>query len=333
MRFPARLRFRPAILLAAATVALVLAAAVSGGAGAANTANVATTAKAALLMDADTGAILFQHNADELLPPASITKLMTIELVFQAMKAGRVKLDDQFNMSVHAWKTGGAPSRTSSMFVPVNNTATVEELLQGMIVQSANDAAIAIAEGMAGSEDAFAKRMMIEARRIGLTKSVFKNPSGLYDPQHVMTAREIAMLAQFIIKEYPEQYSRFGQKEFQYHKYKFRNRNPLLFDDFGVDGMKTGSLKEAGYNLVASAQQNGKRLIAVVMGLPSEPQCAAEAKRLLQWGFNGFAPFKLFEAGETVGKARVWGGDSFYPGDASRNRGAVEVPWVAGGSR
>ena len=312
MRFLARSRFRPAILLAAAAVALVSAAAVSGGAGAANSTNVATTAKAAVLMDADTGAILFQHNADELLPPASITKLMTIEMVFQAMKAARVKPDDQYTMSVHAWKTGGAPSRTSSMFVPVNTTATVDELLQGMIVQSANDAAIAVAENMAGSEDAFAKRMMIEARRIGMTKSVFKNPSGLYDPEHVMTAREIGMLALYIIKEHPDQYSRFGQKEFQYHKYKFRNRNSLLFEDIGVDGMKTGSLKEAGYNLVASATQNGKRLIAVVMGLASEQQCAAEAKRLLQWGFSGFAPFKLFEAGETVGKARVWGGDSFY---------------------
>jgi serine-type D-Ala-D-Ala carboxypeptidase (penicillin-binding protein 5/6) len=312
MPFLARSRFRPAILLAAAAVALVSVVAVSGRAGAANNTSVATTAKAALLMDADTGAILFQHNADELLPPASITKLMTIEMVFQAIKAGRLKLDDQLNMSVHAWKTGGAPSRTSSMFVPVNNTASVDELLQGMIVQSANDAAIAIAEGMAGSEEAFAKRMMIEARRIGLTKSVFKNPSGLYDPEHVMTAREIGMLALYIIKEHADQYSRFGQKEFQYHKYKFRNRNPLLFEDIGVDGMKTGSLKEAGYNLVASSMQNGKRLIAVVMGLPSDQQSAAEAKRLLQWGFSGFAPFKLFEAGETVGKARVWGGDSFY---------------------
>ena len=312
MPFLARSRFHPAILLAAAVVALVFAAAISGRARAANNTNVATTAKAAVLMDADTGAILFQHNADELLPPASITKLMTIEMVFQAIKAARVKLDDQYTMSVHAWKTGGAPSRTSSMFVPVNTTATVDELLQGMIVQSANDAAIAVAENMAGSEDAFAKRMMIEARRIGLTKSVFKNPSGLYDPEHVMTAREIGMLALYIIKEHPDQYSRFGQKEFLYHKYKFRNRNPLLFEDIGVDGMKTGSLKESGYNLVASATQNGKRLIAVVMGLPSDQQSAAEAKRLLQWGFSGFAPFKLFEAGETIGKARVWGGDSFY---------------------
>jgi D-alanyl-D-alanine carboxypeptidase (penicillin-binding protein 5/6) len=274
--------------------------------------NVGTTAKAAILLDADTGAILFQHNADELLPPASITKLMTVEVVFQAIKAGRLKLEDPITMSVHAWRTGGAPSRTSSMFVPVHQTATVDELLQGMLVQSANDAAIAIAEGMAGSEEAFAKRMMVEAKRIGLTKSVFKNPSGLYDAEHLMTAREIAMLARYFVKELPEYYPRFGQKEFQYQKFKFRNRNPLLFEDIGVDGLKTGSLTEAGFNIVASAVQNGKRLIVVVLGMPSAPQVAAEAKRLLQWGYNGFAQFKLFEAGETVGKARVWGGNVFY---------------------
>ena len=168
-----------------------------GPAGAADSGIFGTRAKAAILMDADTGAILYQHNADELLPPASITKLMTAELVFQAIKDGRVKLDDEFPMSVHAWRTGGAPSRTSSMFVPVNTTATVDELLQGMIVQSGNDAAIAIAEGMGGTEEAFAKRMNVEARRIGLTKSVFKNPSGLYDPEHLMTAREIAMLSRY----------------------------------------------------------------------------------------------------------------------------------------
>lgn len=309
----ARWPYREALCLAAALLIAAVVAAVSGTVHAgANSSGFTTRAKAAILMDADTGAILYQQNADELLPPASITKMMTAEIVFQAIKDGRLKLTDELPMSVHAWKTGGAPSRTSSMFVPVNTTATLDELLQGLLVQSGNDAAIAIAEGMAGTEEAFAKRMNVEARRIGLTKSDFRNPSGLHDPQHVMTARDMATLARYLIKQQSEFYGRFSQKEFQYHKFKFRNRNPLLFQDIGVDGLKTGSLKESGANLVASAVQGGKRLIAVVLGLASPEQAAAEARRMLEWGFNGFAPFKLFNAGETVGMARVWGGERFY---------------------
>jgi serine-type D-Ala-D-Ala carboxypeptidase (penicillin-binding protein 5/6) len=154
--------------------------------------------------------------------------------------------------------------------------------------------------------------MNAEAHRIGLTKSVFKNASGLNDPDHLMTARDIAILARYLIKQQSEFYQRFSQKEFDYRRFKFRNRNPLLFQDIGVDGLKTGGLKESGHNLVASAVQNGKRLIAVVMGLPTGQQAASEARRLLEWGFNGFAPFKLFNEGETVGMARVWGGNSFF---------------------
>ncbi len=312
MPFLVNCRLREAFFRAVVLIALGAAAVVCGRAYAAESANFGTRAKAAILIDANSGAILYQHNADELLPPASLTKLMTAELVFQAIKDGRVKLTDEFTMSVHAWRTGGAPSRTSSMFVPVNTAATLDELLQGMLVQSGNDAAIAIAEGMGGTEEAFAKRMNVEARRIGLTKSVFKNPSGLYDPEHLVTAREMAMLARYIIKEQPEFYGRFAQKEFDYHKFKFRNRNPLLFMDIGADGLKTGSLNEAGYNIVGSAVRDGKRLIAVLMGLTSKDQSGSEARKLLEWGFNGFAPFKLFDAGETVGMARVWGGESFY---------------------
>jgi D-alanyl-D-alanine carboxypeptidase (penicillin-binding protein 5/6) len=166
---------------------------------------------------------------------------------------------------------------------------------------------------MAGTEEAFAKRMNVEAKRIGLTKSVFKNPSGLYDPEHLMTAREIGMLAYHLIKDYPEHYKLFGQKDFLYRKHKFRNRNPLIFiEGLGADGLKTGMVKESGYNLVGSAVQGGKRLIAVVLGLPTSQQSASEARRLLEWGFRSFAPFKLFDEGETVGSARVWGGESFY---------------------
>ncbi len=311
LSFPAKhlivKRFLRFLGVGLATLALT-----SAGYADANSGNFGTRAKAAFLLDADTGAILYQHNADEQLPPASITKLMTAELVFQAIKDNRLKLDDQLTMSVHAWRTGGAPSRTSSMFVPVNTTASVDDLLRGMIIQSGNDAAIAFAEGMAGTEEAFAKRMNAEAQRIGLSKSHFMNPSGLYDPEHLMTARDIAMLTDYIIKNHPQFYKIFSQPMFEYRRFKFRNRNPLLFMDIGADGVKTGMVKESGYNLVGSAVQDGKRLIGVVLGLPTKKDAASEARRLLEWGFHSFAPFKLFDAGETVGMARVWGGESFY---------------------
>jgi serine-type D-Ala-D-Ala carboxypeptidase (penicillin-binding protein 5/6) len=305
-------RVRRAVLGAVAVFGLAIAFAASVWAAPTDNSIFATRARAAVLIDGDTGAILWQNNADELMPPASVTKLMTLDIAFQAIKDGRLKLDDDCVMSVHAWKTGGAPSRTSSMFVPVNTTAKVEELIRGMIIQSANDAAIAVAECMAGTEENFAKRMNVEAKKIGLTRSVFKNPTGLFDPDHVMSAREIGKLAYYIIKTHPEFYKYFSEKEFAYSKFKFRNRNPLLLTDIGADGLKTGQLKESGFHLVGSAVQGGKRLIVVVMGLPSPEQGGAEAQRLLDWGFKSFAPFKLFDAGETVARARVWGGQSFY---------------------
>lgn len=295
-----------AALLVALAIALMpqLASAQSGGFN--------TRAKAAVLLDADTGAILYQNNADELLAPASVSKLMTAEVVFRALKEGKLKLTDEFTMSEHAWRTGGAPSRTSSMFVPINTPATIDDLLKGLLIQSGNDAAICLAEGLSGSEAKFAERMTAEARRLGLTKSTFANPSGLYDPGQQMTAREIALLAHHLIKEYPEYYPIFSQRLFEYRKHKFYNRNPLLPLDIGADGLKTGYIKESGYNLVGSAVQNGKRLIVVVMGLPTESDRTSEAKKLLDWGYRSFAPFKLFNAGETVGSARVWGGEQFY---------------------
>jgi len=287
-----------------------------------------TRAKAAVLLDADTGAILYQNNADELLPPASVSKLMTAEVVFRALKDGKLKLTDEFTMSEHAWRTGGAPSRTSSMFVPINTPATIDDLLKGLLIQSGNDAAICLAEGLSGSEAKFAERMTAEARRIGLTKSTFSNPSGLYDPGQQMTAREIALLAHRIVKEYPEYYPIFSQRLFEYRKHKFYNRNPLLPLDIGADGLKTGYIKESGYNLVGSAVQNGKRLIVVVMGLATESDRTSEAKKLLDWGYRSFAPFKLFDAGETVGSARVWGGEKFYVPLTGNGPIAVILPRV-----
>lgn len=294
-----------ALLLAFASFAVSHRASAQGG-------GFNTRAKAAVLLDADTGAILYQNNADELLPPASVSKLMTAAVVFRALKEGRLKLTDEFTMSEHAWRTGGAPSRTSSMFVPINTPATIDDLLKGLIIQSGNDAAICLAEGLGGTEEQFAKRMTVEARRIGLAKSTFTNPSGLYDPGQLMTAREIALLANYLIKEYPEHYPIFSQRVFEYRKHKFFNRNPLLPLDIGADGLKTGFVRESGYNLVGSTVQGGKRLIVVVMGLATEAERTAEARKLIDWGYRSFAPFKLFNAGETVGSARVWGGEKFY---------------------
>ncbi|MFA5958383.1 D-alanyl-D-alanine carboxypeptidase family protein [Hyphomicrobium sp.] len=271
-----------------------------------------TKAPRAILMDAATGAILFQHNADELVPPASMSKLMTLAVLFRAIKEGRVHKTDEFTMSVNAWRNGGAPSGTSAMMVPVNTKASVDELIQGVTVQSGNDAAMCIAEGMAGTEAAFARMMNEEARRIGLVKSTFANATGLPNPNHLMTARELAILSRYLINEYPEFYPAFGQKEFLYRKHRFINRNPLLFLNIGADGLKTGHTAAAGYGLVGSAVQDGKRLIVVVSGVEKADQRKDEAAKLLNWGFQSFSEVKLFDGGEVVGQARVWGGKIWY---------------------
>jgi serine-type D-Ala-D-Ala carboxypeptidase (penicillin-binding protein 5/6) len=282
-----------------------------------------------ILMDADSGAVLYQKNADELVAPASMSKIMLLLMVFMALKSGELKLDAEFLMSLNAWRTGGAPSRTSSMFVPLGKTATVDELIKGIIVQSGNDAAICIAENMKGSEAMFAEWMTREARRLGLKKSVFKNATGLHHPEHLMTMREIAMLARHIIREYPEYYQLFAQKEFQYRRHKFINRNPLLGVVPGVDGLKTGYLEVSGYSLVASAKQDNRRLIIAISGAESQADRRDDGKRLLEWGFKNYSEAKLFEAGEVVGHARIWGGERMYMPLVGGNGGvSVVLPRV-----
>jgi D-alanyl-D-alanine carboxypeptidase (penicillin-binding protein 5/6) len=271
-----------------------------------------TKAKNALLMDYDSGSIIFQKAADELVPPASMSKLMTLAVLFKALKEGTYKLEDEFQTSENAWRTGGAPSGTSAMFIPIHNKTPISELIQGIIVQSGNDACITVAEGMAGSVEAFARLMEAEARRIGLKKSTFRNSTGLHDPEHLMTARELAVLARYLIKTYPEHYKIFGQRLFPYRKHKFYNRNPLLTADIGVDGMKTGHTRQAGYGMVVSSVRDGRRLIGVIMGLSTEKERQAETRRMLEWGAKSVSSAKLFDAGEAVGYARVWGGTDFY---------------------
>lgn len=307
------LSFRQSV---AAFSMLILAAVVMAGSALAQQgaapAEMTTRAKQAILMDANTGAVLFQHNADELAPPASMSKLMTLAVIFRGLKEGRIKPEDEILFSVNAWRTGGAPSGTSAMFVPVNTKERLDEVLKGIVIQSGNDACIAVAEAMAGTEAAFAKMMTDEARRIGLNKSTFRNSTGLHDPEHLMTVRELALLARYLMQNYPEHYTLFGEREYRYRKHRFFNRNPLLGMDLGVDGLKTGYVKEAGYGIVASAKQDGRRVILVINGMEDAPARRNEAVRLIEWGFKGFADFKLFDAEEVVGRARVWGGDRMY---------------------
>ncbi len=317
-----RALFRTLILTVLVFAALIQSAHAGGG----DTPAFATKAQRAILMDAGTGAVLFQHKADDLAPPASMSKLMTLAVLFKAIKAGQIRTSDEFVMSANAWRKGGAPSGTSAMMVPVNTKARVDELIQGIAIQSGNDACISIAEGMSGSEAAFAKAMTEEARRIGLAKSTFTNATGLYDANHLMTAREIAMLARYLITEYPEQYVVFGQKEFQYRKHKFYNRNPLLFLGIGADGLKTGHIQEAGYGLVASAVQDGKRLIVVVAGHENADQRKDEAVKMLEWGFKSFSQVKIFDDGEIVGQARVWGGSRMYVPLAGKGDVTIALP-------
>lgn len=286
----------------------------------------ATKAPRAILVDDATGATLFQQRADEPAPPASMSKLMTLAVLFRAMKEGRIHKTDEFTMSVNAWRNGGAPSGTSAMMVPVNTKVTVDELIQGIAVQSGNDAAMCVAEGMAGTIGAFAHMMNDEARRIGLTKSTFANPSGLPDPQQLMSARDLATLARYIIDEYPDYYPVFAQKEFRYRNHRFINRNPLLFLNIGADGLKTGHTVASGYGLVGSAVQDGKRLIVVVSGLEKADQRKEEAVKLLNLGFKSYSAVRLFDANEVIGYARVWGGKNWYVPLASKSDVMFTVP-------
>jgi len=268
-----------------------------------------TSAPTAILIDADSGSVLYEKNADELTAPSSLSKLMTAEVVFHEIKEGRLQKTDEFTVSTNAWRRGGAPSRTSSMFAPIHSKVTVEDLLRGVIIQSANDGCMTLAEGIAGSEDDFARMMNARAFEIGLSKSKFANSTGLPDRDHVMTVRDLARLARHIIQTYPEFYSYYGEREFTYNRIRQFNRNPLLALNIGADGMKTGFTKDGGYGLVGSAVQNGLRLIVVINGLKSEKERADEGKRLLEWGFNNFQINYLFGEGQVIADAKVYGGE------------------------
>lgn len=270
-----------------------------------------TRAHQAALMDAESGAVLFHRNGYDMMYPASMSKLMLLATVFNAIKKGEVKEDQLFLMTESATKRGGASAGASSMQVPPGTKVPLDELIKGIVVQSGNDAAICIAENMAGTEANFAKRMTDEARGIGLKKSVFRNATGLFHAEHQTTAVELAMLARHLIRTYPEQYPLFALRDYTWRKTRFVNRNPLLGLVPGVDGLKTGHIKESGYGLVASAAQDGRRLIVVVNGLATQDERRDEARKLLEWGFKNFTEARIFEAGDEVARLRVWGADRF----------------------
>ena len=306
--------------LARALIAGVVALAIGGGAWAANNSvqgapkkeegGYDTDAPTAILIEAGSGSVLFEKNADELRAPSSMQKLMTAEVVFDALAKGEIKPTDELRVSENSWRRGGAPSGGSTMFAAINSRIAVDDLLRGAIIPSGNDACMVLAEGLSGGEAAFAERMTKRAREIGLRQSTFGNSSGLPDPNNRMSVRDLSKLARHIIQTYPDRYKIYGEREFTWNKIRQTNRNPLLGTLEGADGMKTGYTKEGGYGMVGSAVQNGMRLIVVVNGLEDSDDRASEAKKLLEWGFRNFENRTLFAANEPVGYARVFGGDS-----------------------
>lgn len=282
-----------------------------------------TKARQAFMIDAETGTILFSKDPDAPFPPASLAKLMTMEVVFHAIRTGRLTLDEAFYVSENAWRTGGAPSGTSTMFAALGSSIRLEDLIQGVIVQSANDGCIVIAEGMAGSEANFAQLMNERAREIGLTRSVFVNATGLPAEGQVVTARELVQLAAHLRREYPEFYKYYSQAEFTWNKILQRNRNPLLRMNIGADGLKTGFTEESGYAIVGSAEREGRRVFVAMSGMETDAQRAEEARRLIEWGMRAFDRVELFAAGEVVGEAKTYGGEK--SGVALRAAGPVAI--------
>ena len=268
-----------------------------------------TQAREALVLDHDTGMVLFAKDADTPMPPASMSKLMTLYMLFEAIRDGRVKLDTQFSVSPTAQAMGG-----SRMFVEAGTSVPVEALIHGIIVQSGNDACVVVAEGLAGSEAVFAEQMTRRARDLGMTNSTFKNASGWPEEGHLMTPRDLVTLSRHIIDDFPQYYPYFQETEFTWNGITQPNRNPLLKLGIGVDGLKTGHTEEAGYGLVGSAVQNNQRVIFMVTGLASERARAEETEAIVKWAFGAFDTVKFFDSGEEVAQADVWlGAAPFVP--------------------
>ncbi len=275
-------------------------------------------ARQVYLIEAETGTVLFARAEDELVPAASLAKLMTMATVFKALAAGEITLETQYPVTEYAWRTGGAPSRTSTMFAALKSNVRVEDLVRGVTVQFANDACIILAEGMAGSEAAFVTRMNKEARDLGLEKSAFANATGLPNPDNKVTMREMVDLARHLETTYPERMSYYLEPEFEWNKIKQRNRNPLLALNIGVTGFVTGFSEEGGYSIVTAVNRDGKHLVLAMGGLESDKVRIEESRRIIEWALSSFKRRTLFKQGEAIADASVYGGD------------ASTVPLVAG---
>lgn len=263
-----------------------------------------TAAKQAFMMDATTGAVLFEKNADELMPPSSMSKMMTVYMLFSKIKQGTVSLQDTFPVSEYAWRKGG-----SKMFVEVGDRVKVEDLIRGIIIQSGNDASIVVAEALYGSEEAFAREANQKAVDMGMESTILRNATGWPDPEHMTTARDLAILALRTIKDFPDLYQYYNERSFTYAGIRQGNRNPLLYRNMGADGLKTGHTEAAGYGLTSTVERNGRRLILVVNGLDSVKSRGSESERLLEWGFREYTNVNLFRGGEVVESAEIWLGD------------------------
>jgi len=284
-------------LIGGAAIAFVM----LGAAAQAALPKVDTMAKQGIMIDYSTGAVLFEKNADQRMAPSSMSKMMTLYILFERIKAGRIKMDDTLAVSEKAWRTGG-----SKMFVQVGSRVRVQDLIQGIAVQSGNDACVVVAEGLDGSEQGFAEEMNKKAKELGLKDSHFVDASGLPDPQQYMTARDLSILARRLVHDFPDFYHYFSEIDYMYGNIKQGNRNPLLYKNLNVDGLKTGHTDAGGYGLTASALRNGRRLILVLNGMASVNERSRESERLLDWGYREWSNYMLLKAGQQIADAEVW---------------------------
>ncbi|MBM3566056.1 MAG: D-alanyl-D-alanine carboxypeptidase [Alphaproteobacteria bacterium] len=294
------LSFRPAVVLLAVLASALPAVAQT------QAPTIETIGREAILVDFETGAVLFEKDADKRMPPASMSKIMTSYVIYQRIHDNRMKLDDILTVSENAWRKGGAKTGGSTMFLNPGERVKVENLLRGVVVQSGNDACIVLAEGASGDERAFADDMTALGKKIGLKDSNLTNSTGWPDPDHYMTARDLATLSVRLIRDFPDHYKTYAERSFSHNGIAQGNRNPLIYKDVGVDGIKTGHTQEAGYGLTASAKRGERRLILVVTGLKSMNERSRESERLMEWGFREFNNYALFKAGEKVADADVW---------------------------
>ena len=273
-----------------------------------NAAPFETSASEAYVVEAETGTVLLEKNADKPVPPASMAKMMTIAVVFDAIKAGRLSLDDEFTVSEHAWQTGGAPSRTSTMFAAIKSSIRVDDLLKGVMVQGANDGCIVLAEGMVGSEEKFVELMNARALELGLNSSKFANSTGLPADGQAVTMRDLVRLARYLATEHSSLFAYYALPEFTWNKILQRNRNPLLRMDIGADGVLTGYTERSGYSIVGSMRKDGKRVFAALGGMKDDKERAQESRKLFEWISSSFQNRQVFKAGELVGRVPVFAG-------------------------